>query len=559
MSYRQGLQLGYLVCLLSGLASASPTSLSPMEAARVNDSIERFYRPGANPAVMNERVPKFSLRTGSVVQRHASLRLKRPSKNPLLNLAQKKGTEAFRRQECEQVLKKKFPALRCDQQEAQTWATIEEKDELADLTEGWIDADKLALDLDSVPAKGETGRDLWSDDYWRTRWGGLSYRYSEPEEYETYEEAIEAYVQPKAWNKLLDKFSGEALTKRIVNWSPAEKYDLSLSDEKFSLTNQQKEMGENFADEDGEIEDWLGICHGWAAAAIMVPRPRKVVKTPGPENSAITWYPNDIKSLASLLWAVGDSQTNFAGFKCEVNRPATFQNGRMQEQECFDTNPGTFHLALGNLVGRNKLSFVMDSTFDYEIWNQPLQSYEFTYFNPMHPKKRSAVWSDVAVPYDAAFKENDRFQRPLTRGTKKADGTRSDSDVKRIVGVIATVVYVSELEPPEHSEAADQDSTDRVTYTYDLELSDKDGKLAVTGGEWHENGHPDFLWLPKKGGFAVSEFDKDDVEFTGEALVDTETAKAARKASRSGLPLCAVLSTLVTKSTDSKAQLCPAP
>lgn len=551
------------LCLLGslafgGLALASPTALTPTEATRVNDSIRRFYQPGADPAVMNERIPKFSLRTNSVVRRHASLRLKTPSKNPLLELAQKKGTESFRRQECEQVLKKKFPGLRCDDTAPRTWAAAEESDLLADLAKGWIDSDKLAHDLDSVPSKGETSMDLWSDDYWRTRFGGVSYRYSDPVEYETWEEASEAYAQPKAWNRLVERAkTDEDLDKAIVNWSPAEKYDLSLHDEKFTLTNQQKELGEEFLGDDGKVEDWLGLCHGWAAAAIMIPRPQKTVKTWGPERSLVTWYPNDIKSLASLMWAVGDSDNNFAGYKCEVTHPATFQNGRIQEQDCFDTNPGTFHLALGNLVGKNKLSFIMDSTFDYEIWNQPMQSYEFTYFNPIQPEKRSKNWSDVAVPYDANFKENDRFQKPLTRGTIKDDGSRDDSAIKQMVGVIATVVYMAETEPPDHSEAADGDATDRATYTYDLELGEKDGKLVVTGGEWHENGHPDFLWLPQKGSFALSKFDEDKVDFTGEKTVDDETTRHARRASRNGFPLCEVVSTLVEKSVGTKVKLCP--
>jgi hypothetical protein len=42
---------------------------------------------------------------------------------------------------------------------------------------------------------------------------------------------------------------------------------------------------------------------------------------------------------------------------------------------CIDTNPGTLHLLLANLIGIERKSFVFDRTFDDEVWNQPLRGY----------------------------------------------------------------------------------------------------------------------------------------------------------------------------------------
>ena len=133
----------------------------------------------------------------------------------------------------------------------------------------------------------------------------------------------------------------------------------------------------------------MGLCHGWAAAAIFVPAPVLKVTTVGPRGSKIDWYPDDIKALATLAWSRGNFRANQISGRCDTKNPKTYPNGRLSEQECFDTNPATFHLALGNLIGRQGFAFIMDAAYDYEVWNQPILSYEFEYFNPLDPKQRA--------------------------------------------------------------------------------------------------------------------------------------------------------------------------
>ena len=60
--------------------------------------------------------------------------------------------------------------------------------------------------------------------------------------------------------------------------------------------------------------------------------------------------------------------------------------------------------------------------------------------------RKSQNWRDVAVSYDPFFKQYDRFQYPLTRGRRLQQGW-DDSRVRMVVGVIATVVYLSEVFP----------------------------------------------------------------------------------------------------------------
>jgi hypothetical protein len=465
------------------------------------------------------------------------------------SLAELRGTEAFQLAECA-FLRKKFPGIRCGYEPPGSQCAAPERDDrLEDLTETWIDPSALFYDLDRLPLQGKVTTDLWSDDYWKTRWGGVSYRYSKAVEYGSYSEAIEAYLQPERWLRLVSRRPTPVVNRRLARWSPAEKYDLSLFDTEFTLTNQQKALGLDFLDDEGDVEEWMGICHGWSAAAIMVPRPKRTVETTGPRGTKVTWYPNDIKAMASLLWAEGESTQNFVGSKCHGTKPPVMKNGSLRDESCFDTNPATFHLALGNMLGRNGLSFVMDSTFDYEVWNQPLHSYTFEYFHPLRPDLRSRSWRDVAVPYDGAFRKADRFQSPLTRGEKRPGGRRDDSRIRFIVGVKTTVFYLAEAEPPDHSDTAFRDFMDEATYTYDLELSEANGTLAATGGEWHDNAHPDFLWVPRRGAFATTEFDDTPFPFSGEGRLSLRATEHAREASREGVPLASVVSKLVEKAT----------
>ena len=63
------------------------------------------------------------------------------------------------------------------------------------------------------------------------------------------------------------------MEKHIVDLSPSEKYDLTMGDEQFSLTNQQKLEGSKNLGDDHDVESWMGICHGWAAGSVMAPKP----------------------------------------------------------------------------------------------------------------------------------------------------------------------------------------------------------------------------------------------------------------------------------------------
>lgn len=562
---RVGRVLGFsfLCSLASGAALAAESEpqwlkLSSEESKALDTRLDEFYKNPKDPAPMHRAIPKFNARTGkpAVSQSPLAFPAGRSAKHPLERLAQLKSSASFQKWNCNSFLKKHFPGIECgDSTPApSTWAHAEGNDTLEGLTQTWIPKEDLAYNLDGVPASGVTELPLWSDDYWRMRWGGTSYRYQEKKTFSHYQKAIEDYGQPVEWILTGSLPQYDWIGERTFAWSPAEKYDLAVGDQAFTLTQEQKKEGEASRTSTGDVEPWVGICHGWAPAAILAPRPEKDVVTTGPNGMKVKFTAHDIRALVSLAWANGTFKSNYAGARCKPRKPDAYPNGRVVDQACFDANPSTFHLALGNLIGRHKLSFIMDNSYDYEIWNQPLHSYQFTYFNPLDHNLRSRNWRDVAVPYDAEFKARDRFQSPNTRGIRGEPG--DDSKIKQIVGVTASVIYVVEVFPrgPELNTQA----LNRVTLAYDLELEEVGGVMVPTGGEWHQNAHPDFLWVPKKGEFVTSVNDNVGVAYAASAPPSAELTAAAQKASAKATPLCPVVAALANESASSSEYLCRA-
>ena len=81
----------------------------------------------------------------------------------------------------------------------------------------------------------------------------------------------------------------------------------------------------------------------------------------------------------------------------------------------------------------------------------------------------------------------------------------------------------------------------------DLELEEQNGKLIPTGGEWHSNSHPDFLWMVEKNAYPHLAADDLEVGAVSLAHPPTETLKmAAEKSSRTdAYPLCKLVKALV--------------
>jgi hypothetical protein len=284
-------------------------------------------------------------------------------------------------------------------------------------------------------------------------------------------------------------------------------------------------------DQTGHVESWMGICHGWAPASYMLARPRRTVTLRSPDGAVrLRFFPSDVKALASLLWANASPALRFIGTRCTEKHPKRDRNGRVLSEAAFDDNPGTWHLAVVNQIGVAKRAFVMDSTYDYEVWNQPVSGYEYRYFNPQTMRFAATMREGTVARGDFT---RDRFSKYRSAGYEAA------------LGVAMRTTYVAET-LPSHA-ATDNPSRDRIVlvdYFYDLELGDRG---RILGGEWYVNRHPDFLFSPAPRARAVT---PGDAFATGDWAegqpVPASWRSAAVRASTDGVPLAKIVERLIS-------------
>ncbi len=368
----------------------------------------------------------------------------------------------------------------------------------------------------------------WSDSYWPIYQGVLANRYADP-----------GFPGVRDWKRntdyVLNSLGNAGSVDRL---SPAEKYDLLVGDSEFTLTRTMINEGRRYYESDGRVEAWMGICHGWAPASYMLERPENAVRVLAADGrTEILFYPSDIKALATLLWANAQVPTRFVGGRCNTKNPSEDRMGRPNEQECLDNNPGTWHLSVVNQIGVSKRSFVVDVTYDYEVWNQPVAGYSYTYFNPKTGRQTSSL-SEATVQV-ADFRE-DRFR-----------SVRSPK-ARSIVGVKMTMTYMVETSPTVSMfDSPDDDSAHSMTLRYDLEL-DEDG--TIVGGEWYDSNHPDFLWTPGPDARARSigdiylDRDRRAGDWDRKGSIPADWRPYAIQASRYGQPLARIVDALISLS-----------
>lgn len=423
--------------------------------------------------------------------------------------------------------------------------SVRRLDELLDMSEFRKKGIRPVTTLDAMAAnrleQAALAESPWSGSYWPIYQGGIGARYAS-ENFQSSGRLWKSYYDFVSGPESLADVYASGDANKIDELSPSEKYDLlvapppprgKIGGVSFVVWKE----GEVYANSSGEVETWMGICHGWAPAAYSVPRPAHVIETKASDGrTLLRFYPADLKGLSSYIWAQDQVPSSFVGSRCQSKNPKKDRaTGRILDEACFDTNPAVWHVSMVNQIGVAKRSFVMDATYDYEVWNQPVLSYSYEYFNPQTGKS-AKTWNEAVVAKSDFSVDKFRDFR-----SAKAD---------KFVGVNMTVTYVVESSAfhQEH-DSAEADQTRSVTYMYDLELDSND---ELIGGEWYNNHHPDFLWSPKYEA-KPSLIQDDDVRSQGEwtpdqPLPDFWKRIAAITASQSGEPLPAIVEALVAAS-----------
>lgn len=368
----------------------------------------------------------------------------------------------------------------------------------------------------------------WSGDYWGTYKGGIGVRYADihfPFSF-NFKENFD-YFKTSYWP--LDYNNNEA----IDLLSASEKYDLLVGDSNFTLTKAAWQEGQKYNEAYGKVPTWFGICDGWSGSSLTLPRPQKSfqvpVQTPNGNTVQITFYPNDLKALASSLWAKGYYEHSFVGGRCDQEKPKRDrESGRLTDAECFDINPTALHLLLINRLHQSDKGFVMDANFDSEVWNQPVIGYDLVYFNPQ-TKERSKNPRDVMISYSTYT--NDKFKK------------YRKSNVKSIVGVDIKISYMTESNPRHiPTDSPENDNITAVQYMYDLEIDEQNNLI---GGEWYQNAHPDFIWAPKGDSRAVSFYESyTDGQWDGNSPISKTWLPYIQKSSEKIQPFAKVVEKL---------------
>lgn len=368
-----------------------------------------------------------------------------------------------------------------------------------------VEIEKLSLN------KAATSLDLWSGSYWPHYQGSLAIRYRDP----SFIQLIEKKEQWDKFKELNEKLPLYTYHGKENLLSPAEKYDLLVGDPSMSLTKYSWELGEK-AQKLGKVPTWRGICDGWSAASQKMPRPVKSVTLATPNGTPITFYPEDIKALGSLLYARAQNDVIFLGKRCYSAVLGLFTGA------CDGTNPAAFHKALVNRVGAMKKTFIADASTSSEVWNYPVKSYSLTYFNVFTEKEATSFKDAMEV-----FVKKNRFSKP----NKRHEATYA------IVGVKAEVTY-SDMRPAHRpdTDGKEQDKDLQQVYYYDLEL---DRMFNVIGGEWMGGLMPDFIWAPNDVTYPLT-----IAEENGKPQTTQEILKAAQTSSKAGQPLSVIVEKL---------------
>ena len=298
--------------------------------------------------------------------------------------------------------------------------------------------------LDKLPTSGQSSKIPWSDTYWPSYKGGIANRWQD-------EKNNNPGFQYKLY-KLAELKNG-SVDLNIL--SPAEKFDIFNSRYDYPLLNSEWHRCHS------TDATWEGICHGWTPAAIHYEEPKNVTMK-NKDGLEIPFGSSDVKALLSYFlaqFASGHEETQFIGERCNTDIE---QNPEKADgPECWDANPGTFHVMLTNMIGLAGKAFTCDIDRGIEVWNQPMTKYEYTLGKTSAP-------TNISAP-----------------GTVKEQS------------VSLTMYYVKETYP---SATAHKPLVLNKIYNYFLDL-DADGNILGGSYDKDQSDRVDFMWAEEGPAF----------------------------------------------------------
>ena len=344
--------------------------------------------------------------------------------------------------------------------------------------------EELELRLDALPREGTATRKAWPASYWPTYEDSTNYRWQGSDKLsplEKYDLVFNAWQPPDGFMELrphdpghCDEGFDAAYYESLgpaADWMSRKRGNLWARD---GVDSDGDGEVDECGDSDG-IDGWWGSCHAWAPAAMLEDEPRQAVQRGG-----VTFEISDIKAL--LITAYDRSRSVVIGSRCKAKVVEREESGRILDPDCRDTNAGSFHVVMANLMGMHGLGIGEDRSYGAQVWNQPIHGYKVT------------AMKEIT--------EAEAVERLLGPDSGEASYPYN-ADARRWVEVAMDVFWVTESLPTDRPLLDVHDDYLRTDpYAYVLEL-DEEGRII--GGEWIEAGanrsmgfsrHPDFLWVP---------------------------------------------------------------
>jgi hypothetical protein len=312
----------------------------------------------------------------------------------------------------------------------------------------------------------------WADTYWPTAEGSSNARWQGRAVKSPLEKYDAAFNNATGCETMPARLCGPTAKDEWAQYracaGPAAKWQIFS----FQAIFQQIDGVDN--DRDGEIDEcdsnddegaqgWWGLCHAWAPASLLEPEPQKAVTYNGQ-----TFEVADIKALIQTLY--DRNEAVMLGGRCN-QKTFNVDNLTDANDECADTNAGALHVVLANSIGLNDSALVMDKTASYEVWNQPITSYEV-----LQQDKVTTARANACVGATGNVWTFNREAKELYEVRTRVDYMVEGNASARPLGMAGYV----------HSD----------NYHYILELGST-GK--VIGGRYcsaSASSHPDFLWAP---------------------------------------------------------------
>lgn len=191
------------------------------------------------------------------------------------------------------------------------------------------------------------------------------------------------------------QMSEQDMLAALAELSPAEKYDVFMGHtDSYPLVNWErwrvgweqvaylqnlKAQGVTAAAWPTQIPTWMGMCMGWAFASINYKEPKSIIlentALPADKQIKVPFGASDIKALLMFYQRTYSFYKGILPGDIYKRVGQRCNDATKKSAACLDTNAGSFHIVLANLIGLQKKGLVADLDNGPEVWNFPIFAY----------------------------------------------------------------------------------------------------------------------------------------------------------------------------------------